>query len=137
MINKIFHYVPRKAPVTIYKTYIRPHFDYVDVVYDKPNNNSFSARIETVQHNACLAITGAIRGTSMERLYTELGLKTLHDRRWYRKLVLFYKILFENAPTYLKEMTPSSVSIRGIHKQILGIVRQTLPILKIRIFHTV
>ena len=30
--------VPRKALVTIYKSFIRPHFDYGDILYDKPEN---------------------------------------------------------------------------------------------------
>ena len=50
-------------------------------------------KLEAVQYNACLAITGAIRGTSRERLYRELGLETLNNRRWSRKLFFFYKII--------------------------------------------
>ena len=48
--------------------------------------------IESVQYNAALAI--AIRGSSREKLYQELGLESLHDskevkqgsydRQWYR-----------------------------------------------------
>ena len=33
--------------------------------------------MESVQYNAALAITGAIRGTSREKLYQELGLESL------------------------------------------------------------
>ena len=47
-------------------------------------------------------ITGAIKGTSRERLYKELGLESLCDRRWYRKLVFFYKIVKGLAPSYLQ-----------------------------------
>ena len=48
--------------------------------------------IESVQFNAALAITSAIRGSYRETLYQELGLESLHDRRWYRKLCFYYKI---------------------------------------------
>ena len=48
-----------------------------------------------------LAITGAIRGSSREKLYQELGLETLQQRRWYRKLCCFYKILKSQSPKYL------------------------------------
>ena len=34
--------------------------------------------IESIQHNACLEITGAIRGTSRENIYQELGLESLN-----------------------------------------------------------
>ena len=51
--------------------------------------NSFHQKIESLQYNAALAITGAISGTSREKIYQELGLKSLQQRRWYRKLYLF------------------------------------------------
>ena len=47
--------------------------------------------METTQYNAALTITGAKRGSSKERLYQELGLETLQQRLWYRKLCCFYK----------------------------------------------
>ena len=59
--------LPRLALVTIYKTFIRPHLDYGDVLYDQAFNNSFHAKMESIQYNACLAITGAIRCTSREK----------------------------------------------------------------------
>ena len=39
-----------------------------------------------------IAITGAIQGTSPERLYRELGLESLTDRRWIQKIVFFIKL---------------------------------------------
>ena len=35
-----------------------------------------------MQYSATLAITGAIRGTSREKLYQELGLESLQKRSW-------------------------------------------------------
>ena len=92
---------PRNALLRIYKSFIRPHLDYADIIYDKPNNASFKNKIENVQYRACIAITGAIQGTSWERLYRELGLESLTDRRWIRKLVFFYKIVNGLSPQYL------------------------------------
>ena len=63
--------------MTLYKYFIRPHLDYRDIIYDQPFNNAFQNKIESIQYNACLAITGAIRGTSKERLYEQLGLESL------------------------------------------------------------
>ena len=50
--------------LTIYKSFVRPHLDYGDIVYDQPNNQSFSNKIKAVQYNAALAITNAIKETS-------------------------------------------------------------------------
>ena len=43
--------------------------DYGDVIYDQPNLSSLTNQIESVQYNAALVITGAIRETSKEKLY--------------------------------------------------------------------
>ena len=54
----------------------------------------FQKKLESIHYNSihsALAITGAIRGTSREKIYSELGLESLQDRRWYRKLCAFYK----------------------------------------------
>ena len=38
------------------------------------------------EHPVALARTGVIRGTSTNKLFNKLGLKTLEKRRWCRKL---------------------------------------------------
>ena len=49
-------------------------------------------KIEKAQYDVALAITGAIRGTSWEKLFAELGIESLKFRRWFRKLACFYEI---------------------------------------------
>ena len=71
-LRKLQNILPRSALLTIYKSFIRPHLDYGDIIYDQAYNTSFHQKIELLQYNACLAITGAIRGTSREKLYEEL-----------------------------------------------------------------
>ena len=67
----------------MYKAFFRPHLDYGHIIYDQAHNAS---ELESLQCNACLAITEAIRGSSREKLYQELGFKSLQQRRLYRKL---------------------------------------------------
>ena len=55
-------------------------------------NNSFHERLESIQYNTALTITGAIRGSSREKLYQKLDFESLQQRRWYGKLCLFSKI---------------------------------------------
>ena len=83
------------------QSFIRPHLEYGDILYDKPDNESFQNKIEKVQYKACLAITGAIQGTSREKLYEELGLHSLVERRRRNKLIFFYKIVNGLLPDYL------------------------------------
>ena len=86
LLLKLQNLLPRAALITIYKAFIRPHLDYGDILYDQAYNMSFHQKLESIQYNACLAITGAIRGTSKEKLYQEIGLEFLQLRRWYRKV---------------------------------------------------
>ena len=60
VIKKLNNTLPRKALLTLYKSFVRPHLDYGDIIYDQPNNESFCNKLETFQYNATLAITGSI-----------------------------------------------------------------------------
>ena len=73
--------LPHDVLLMIYKSLIRPHLDYRDIIYDKPHNKSFKNKIENIKYKACIAITGAIHGTSRECLYHELGFKSLGDQQ--------------------------------------------------------
>ena len=108
LLRKFQLILPRHSLITIYKTFIRPHLDYGDVIYDRAFNESFHQRLESIQYNAAIAITGTIRGTSSEKLFQELGLETLKSRRWFRKLYLFYKILHSKSPSYLFNLIPEN-----------------------------
>ena len=106
LLRKLQNTLPRPSLLTIYKSFIRPHLDYGDVIYDQGYNVSFQQKVESIQYNAAIAITGAIRGTSKEKIFEELGLESLQHRRWYRKLCCFYKILKDQSPKYLVNLFP-------------------------------
>ena len=86
LLCKLQNILPRAPLETIYKSFIRPHLDYGHILYDQMFNNSFHEKLESIRYNAALAITGAIRGNSGEKLYQELDFESLQQRRWYRKL---------------------------------------------------
>ena len=92
LLRKLQNTLSSPALLTIYKCFIRPHLDYGDIIYDQAYNLSFYQKLESIQYNAALALTGAIRGSSREKLYQELGLESFQLWRWYKKLCCFYKI---------------------------------------------
>ena len=110
LLRKFQQVLPRPPLITIYKAFIRPHLDYGDVIFDQAFNNSFHQRLESIQYNATPAIAGAIRGTSKEKLYQELGFESLQSRKWFRKLSLFYKILKYESPPYLYQLIPKPLT---------------------------
>ena len=52
---------------------MRPHLDYRDVIYDEAYKERLHQKLESIQYNACLALSGAIRGSSREKIYQESG----------------------------------------------------------------
>ena len=80
-MRKLQAVLPRPSLVIIYKAFIRPHLDSGDDTNDQAYKESFHQKLESIQYNAALATTGAIRGTSREKLYLELGLESLQKRR--------------------------------------------------------
>ena len=123
LIRRLSATLPRNALLTIYKTFVRPHLDYGDILYDKPNNENFQNKLEKVQYRACLAITGAIQGTSRTKLYDELGLHSLIKRRWCNKLILFYKIV-NDLYSYLDFPSQTNYSLRSVSA---SVIKPSLP----------
>ena len=106
LLHKLRNTLPRLPLLIICKSFIIPHLDYGDIVFDQAYNVSFHQELESIQYNSALAITG----TSTEKLYNELGLETLKKRRWYRKLCCFYKVYKSHSPKYLFNIIPVTVS---------------------------
>ena len=67
--------------------------------------NTLMKRIEKIQYQAALAITGAWQGSNRSKLYDELGWESLSDRRWCRRVLQIHNIV-TNAPCYLRNKLP-------------------------------
>ena len=107
LLRKLQDFLPRQSLVTAYKLFIRPHLYYGDIIYDQSYNGSFHQKMESVQYNAPVAITGVIRSTSREKMYQEVGLESLRERQWYRKLCYLFEIFKGQSPEYLFRILPS------------------------------
>ena len=69
LLRELSKLLPMQTLIPIYKAFARPHLDYGDVLYDEAFNSSFHAKMESIQYNGSLAITGAIQITSKEKIY--------------------------------------------------------------------
>ena len=66
----------------------------------------FKKKLKTVQYNAALAITGAIKGTFRKKLYQELRLEYLQQIRCMERLCLFCKFVSTKIPSYIYDIIP-------------------------------
>ena len=60
-IYKLGKTLPRHSLITIFKSILRFHLDYGDIIYNQRNRGSFGKKIESIQYNVDLAITAAIK----------------------------------------------------------------------------
>ena len=116
----------RKSLVRIYKSFVRLDLGYRDVIYDRASNELIHQNLESLQYSAAIAITGAIRGTSSEKLFQDLGKETRKLRRWLRKLCLFYKLIKEQSPAYLFQLIPKIKT----HYTTRNVQKSQIPFLK-------
>ena len=68
-------------------------------------------RLFNILHNNSITITafpisGATRGRTRRNRYHKLGLKSIENRRWYRKLCWLFKAFKSQSPKYLFKTTP-------------------------------
>ena len=74
-LRKLQDTLPRTSLITIFKSFIRPHLDYGEIIYDRIYNTSFRRSIKSIQYNAALAVTGAARDLDLDlQLYLLLVL---------------------------------------------------------------
>ena len=66
LLRRLQNILSRSVLLIIYKSFTRPDLDYGDITYDQACNASLHQKLEMLHCNACLAIAGAIRGTSKE-----------------------------------------------------------------------
>ena len=102
IMKKLSLFLSWKTLLTIYKSLVRPNLDCADVIQDKPFNEYFKTKSKMNQCRAALVITWTIKGSSRDRFYQEIGLESLADRRWSRKIFFFHKIVNGLLPSYLQ-----------------------------------
>ena len=97
----------------MYKALVRSHLDYCEIIYHIPSHqnqaplgvtlNSLMEKVERIQYQAALAISGVCRGSSRSKLYEELGWENLSERRMCRRILQIHKIFNNKTPSYLND----------------------------------
>ena len=105
----------------MYSVLVRSHLDYCDVTFHIPSKihplplgmslHDHMEKLERVQYQAALAVTGAWQGTSRIKLYEELGWESLSDRRTCRRVLQIHKIVDAKTPEYLQHCLPPNRNV--------------------------
>ena len=103
----------RKLPKTqprLNQAFVRPHLDYGDIIYDEAYNETFHQKLESIQYNACLALSGAIRGSSIENFTMNQVWHPSNVDVGKRNFAYFIRFSKENKPVYLLNLIPTKNS---------------------------
>ena len=105
-IYPIAKFLPRPILASIYTTYIRPHFDYCDIIYDGNLTATDTNRLQTLQNRCARLVTGTLFRTSTTALLDDLGWERLDTRRLVHKLLFFHRLYYNNPPlpSYVTDM---------------------------------
>ena len=109
-IYPVAKYLPRQVLNDIYFTYIRPLFDYCDIVYDGHLTTSDIFRLQKLQNRATRLVTGALYRSPTDKLHKDLGWGTLTTRRLTHRLTFFHQLRHppSSTPAYVTDLiTPT------------------------------
>ena len=116
LIKHVSKFLPLKTLDQMYKALVRSHLDHCDIIYhippktnpppQLPTFNSQMEKLERVQYQAALVVTGAWQGSNCSKLNEELGWETLSDRRMCRRILQIHKIMTNKTPFYLHDKLP-------------------------------
>ena len=76
IIKHLSIFLPRKTLDQMYKALIRSHLDYCDIIYHIQTQfgvtqSDLMEKVERIQYQAALAVTGAWQGSSRSKLYDD------------------------------------------------------------------
>ena len=111
MLRALKYVLSRSSLERIYISFIRPLLEYGDVVWDNCTQQQKSD-VESVQTEAARIITGATKYCSIDKLYQEIDIERLENRRKMHKLQLLYKMKHNLTPSYLTGLIPQPVQTR-------------------------
>ena len=123
----------RKTLELLYKSYILPHLDFSDVLWDNCSAELSNA-LENIHLDALRTITGAVKGTSHDKLYKESGFICLHERRKRHKLIVFFKLVNGLLPSHLNSYIPPLVSHTNPYSRRRPLERQ-VPEFRLELYH--
>ena len=98
-LRKFSRILPRSLFLIINKIFRKSWLGFAKIIYEQSYDSVFHDNLKSVQYNACVAITGAIGGTSTGKLCQEPGLEYLKSRHRIKKLCHFYDVFNGKSPS--------------------------------------
>ena len=108
IIKKLSNLLLRKSFITIYKSFLRLHLDYGDLIMINQIMKTSVNKLKVFNIVLPLESLVLLKQHPDLNLYNEIGLESLKFRRWLGKLCAFYKIKSTGLHSYLYDLIPNS-----------------------------
>ena len=106
ILNLLIFKLSRNSLEILYFTFVRSVLEYSNELF----SNATKENLKLVdKKRAGQIVSGAIRGTSSIKIYTELSWASLQSRRENKMIILYSDILHDRTPSYLKPIIPQTV----------------------------
>ena len=135
-IYPVAQFLSRPILDNIYTTYIRPHFDYCDIIYGGNLTLTDANRLQTLQNRCARLVTGAMFRSSTTALLNDLGWERLETRRLIHRLLFFHRLYYNNPPlpSYVTELlTDTRHDTTGL--RLRNETHLTIPPIRLTSFH--
>lgn len=85
---------------TVYNHFIKPHYDYCDVLYTSAKSKPLIL-LDRTQYKASLIVSGCLHGSSRDKVLSILNWKPLRERRIERQKLFMSKVENGHKPNYV------------------------------------
>ena len=106
--NLLSFKLSRNSLEILYFTFVRSVLEYSNELFSNATKENLEL-FDKIQKRAGKIVSGAIRGTSSIKIYTELSWESLQSRRENKMIILYSDILHDRTPSYLKPIIPQTV----------------------------
>ena len=114
LMSRLMYKLDRKTLQTMYFSFVRPKLEYANIVWSNLNQTQ-ALQVELIQKRAGRIVSGAIRGTSSDTIYNELGWDSLGSRREQQQILFMHKVVNGLVPNYLSDLLPETVGDRTLY----------------------
>jgi len=82
---------------TIYLSFIKPHLDYCDIIFNSANKTNLD-KLERIHYQAAILVSGCIHGSNTQKVLSSLNWQTLSSRRNERLKSYMFKVCYTVCP---------------------------------------
>ena len=95
LLQKLQSVLPRISLLTVCKSFIRPHLDYGDVVYDQPSNDAFLKKTQNCPEQCSFSNYGSNKRYISQKIVSRFKVRISSTNKMYGTPLPILQICFK------------------------------------------